>query len=218
MKKLTKMHIPKIYASQNFLRYSFIAANSVVFVLCMVMSALGYSKIPNYPWGDYVFWLYKPLILILLILTVVVVPMGYTGAIKFNKCWQSSYSFFVFALLVFSILAYLAAKDIKNESETIIPKLYMTGLYYSQIYELAAKYDAVVSPESPYVYMNYLVWQDDYEYNIKGLHSYITEELGNFPEKAKKYTLATLIIYIIFFVYNLFISVFVAEPDSVDGE
>lgn len=212
------MNIPKIYASQSFLRYSFITANTVVLVLCLVFSVLGYTKIPDYTWCDFVFWLYKPFILIEVTMTVIVIPMGYTGAIKFNKCWQSSYSFFVFLMFIFSVLAYLTAKDIKNESETIIPKLYLTGQYYDSIYKLAEEYECLVPEDSPYYSTNFLVWEYDEEFDIVGMSEHIKKEMGDFPDKAIKYTLVTMIIYVIFFAYNLFISLFIAEPDSSDDE
>jgi hypothetical protein len=120
----------QLVLSQEAIRLALLPVNLIVLVISVTIVAYLNSHVPNYMFSDFVFWLLKPAIKIQIMLTAIILVVGFVGNIRYNKCWQGSYAFFVFLLTAIYATSYYFSVDLLHSAETIIPKLDKAGAYF----------------------------------------------------------------------------------------
>lgn len=141
---------------------------------------------------EYGVWLHRPLMMVEIILPVCTLTLGFVGITRYVKCWEQSYTFFVFILLLFSVLSYTSTGSIMDSLE--------------EIYFPIFAYDL-----SPYLYnvqtgFNCIAWDNCKEQ--------IVSEIGDYPKFCKKYLMCSIILLSVYFAFNLFLSLFVSLDNN----
>ena len=189
----------KIFLDQKTLRLLFLPANTIIMVIIWITTCIPFNKIPTDPYADFVFYLFKPMLLIEIVLSTCVLVIGYTGATRYNQCWQASYTFFLFLLCIIGIFTIVFCDGLHNSLETVIPNLLSEGQYTSEISEVFSS-------------LSCSQW-DDTE-TIVGCHTKLVNALGNYPEWARPYMIAALVFLIIYTLINLFVTIFVSLQEE----
>ncbi|OHT16558.1 hypothetical protein TRFO_13155 [Tritrichomonas foetus] len=193
----------QLYLSQKLIRVILVTANVLVLAAMLATTIIPFQKIPDASFTPFVFWLFKPSILIELVLSTTVLLMGFTGATKYNKCWQGSYSFFILLLVILSVLAFLACNDIYNSLDTVIPKINDAHQYQYYIRTMAIEINCY----------NYTIADIEWD-GEDGCKNIIFNKINKIPESCKPYTIASLVILSCYLILNVIFFIFVEDPDD----
>ena len=234
-----------LFLSQNALRVALLPINVIIIIICITISAYLQNFIPNYEFASFVFWLLKPCLHIQLMMTCIILIVGLAGNIRYSKCWQGSYTFFVFILTVLNGVTYYFSTDLLHSADTIIPKLDSVGAYLyerlSAFYEIQqlrwgptscicssnetldqCHKDPEINTQFFYVYQCHCKdLRPDYpiyRYEDIGAQAFIHSVIDNLPPVFEKWTLISTIITGIYTIYLLFFSVFVEETSQYQAE
>ena len=189
----------KIFLDQKTIRLIFIPLNFIFLIIILITTCIPFQKIPTELYSTFVFWLFKPILLVEIVLTTCVLVMGFTGATKFNRCWQSSFTFFIFLLCIIGICTLSFCDDIRYSADTVIVNLQKEGQYTDIISQIFSDLDCQE-------------WEDTNE--AVGCHKKLLNAIGNYPDWARPYIISALTFLIIYFLINLFISLFVVLKEE----
>ena len=189
----------KLYLDQKTIRLFFIPANFIFLIVILITTCIPFQKIPNENYSIFVFWLFKPMLLVEIVLTTCVLVMGFTGATKYNRCWQSSFTFFIFLLCIIGIFTLTFCDDIKHSADTVMVNLINENQYASMIMEIFSD-------------LGCSSWEDSE--SAVGCHTKLLNAIGNYPEWARPYIIAALTFLIIYFILNLGVSLFVSLKEE----
>ena len=227
-----------ILLSQNTLRIALLPANVIIFIVCVTISAYLGDLVPKYQFTSFVFWLLKPCLHVQLMMTCIILIVGLAGNIRYSKCWQGSYTFFVFILTVINGMTFFFSKDLLHSADTVIPKLDTVQAYqierfnaFSEIKQLRFEPTVCICSSdgncSDYEIEFYYVYgyQDcmkipnelyphQYEtfvYRDIGARAFIHHEIDNLPPVFKRWSLIATISTALYTAYLLLFAVFVEE-------
>lgn len=136
----------QLILKQNTIRFILGPINLILAIACITITAVLEKKLNidgGNSWGDYIFWLLKPSLQVQLMMTCIILLVGLSGNIRYNKCWQGSYAFFTAILAIVYIFTYKFAVGINysldNTFKTLIEeKAYVGSIYgiYSNLHTL----------------------------------------------------------------------------------
>jgi hypothetical protein len=234
----------KIVLSQNAIRLILFPLNIIVLVVCITITSYLQSIIPKYKFSDFVFWLLMPAIKIQVMLTAIILVVGLAGNIRYNKCWQGSYSFFLLVLTAIYAVCYVFSQDILYHAENIIPELDKAGAYVYERYDafnemnvlLWEPTECVCNGSDPGssclqnpVYAGHFYWVyhvpcyrlkdiPDYIYSDIGAKEFIYKNVKHLPVIFEKWELIATIILTVYTVFQFFFFFFVAEASQFRAE
>lgn len=230
--------------SQNTIRLLLFPINLIVFVVCITISAYLQSIIPKYLFSDFVFWLLSPAIKIEIMMTSIILIVGFAGNISYNKCWQGSYAFFTLVLTGIFGTSYYFSTDLMHSAETVFPKIESAGAYLFErldaLYEMKCLQwgpsqcecngnGSLNACQQDSLYGNLFYWvyqapcQDlrdnpNYLYSDIGAKEFIMKQIKNLPEVFEKWELIGTIVIGAYTVYLFFFFLFVAETTQYQAE
>jgi len=186
-----------ISLTQTTLRIILVPLNFLALIGVVLTTSIPFSKIPNDKYTPFVFWLFKPTLLIEIVLSITVLVMGFTGATKYNKCWQGSYSFFLFLLCIIAYFCDVFCKGIDHSLETVIPTILAQNQYLDDIRGIQEQ-------------RNCSHWNNSLSNETNCLVK-IRESIGNYPVWSQKYVFVSFIILVAYTIINIFFFMFVSE-------
>lgn len=133
----------QLILKQSVIRYILIPINIVMIVACITLTALLNKAVPSDGWSDFVFWLLKPSLQVQLMMTCIILIVGISGNIRYNKCWQGSYAFFTGILAVVYIFSLAFSTKLDYSAETTVPRLQKEDAYSDEIYRLLQEMEVV---------------------------------------------------------------------------
>ena len=191
----------QIVLKQSTLRYILVPLNFLTLIGVLITTVYPFLKIPTGKFVPFVFWLFKPTLLIEIVLSTTVLIMGFTGATKYNKCWQGSFSFFLFLLVIISYFALEFCKGIDYSLRTVIPTIKSQGQYLDDI-------------EAIYKEINCTEWNS----TINGCETLIREKISEYSPTYQKFVFFSLIFLSFYTLINIFFFIFVSEFEDSQQE
>lgn len=182
---------------QNTIRYIFLPATLVTLISIIITTSIPLKNLPKKV--ILVNWLFEPTLIVEIILSICVLVIGFTGATKFNRCWQVSYSFFVGLVVIVAILSVSAVKTITSSVDNIYGRFWYADYIVYQVEAVKMEFDCTNFSEGE---------------NGTNCRPHIINSIGSFPDSAKRYVTASLIIISLYFILNVFLSVFVSLKED----
>ena len=199
---------------QKTLRWILIPTNAAFLLIVLICTTVPYSFIPNKSYTPFVFWLFKPALLIEIILSTTVLVMGFTGATKYNKCWQGSYSFFLLLLVVIACCVLATANDIMNSQKNVIKDLGSVGTYESYLLQIKDDFNCPLTDNC--TGSAYLCWENTVDPSL-GCYEIIKKDMHDVPDKVKPWIIAS-IVFLSIAVINILLFLFVSDADDSAAE
>ena len=194
------------------IRLIVLPVNIAILLAMLIITLVPLVKMPSMLFSSFVFWTLKPLIVVVLVLSISLLMMGALEGAKYDKCWQLCYSLFLMMLIVVVGLWKASNASISWSIENVIPTLWAERKYKNHLIEMARELDCFNETEGQ------LVWRDD-ETGREGCLTRITNTVGDFPNLSEQCCIAALVVLTVYLVMNLvmFFTVSDAEDDMRDS-
>lgn len=180
-------------------------ANALVLVLMLIVTGLPLGKMPEESFSRFVFWTLKPMIVILLIFSVAILSVGFLGGVKYDPCWQCSYSIFLFFSLIVASLWMASNNALEWSISSVIPKLYSQGEYVDVINDMAKELNCFDEEKGR------MMWDDE---GVENCYTKIRERVGDFDVLSRQCCITAIIVLTLYCAMNF--AIFFVVTDAED--
>ena len=215
-----------IILSQKTIWLISIPTNLIALITGIVLGFIIKNKIPLLTYSDFVFWLLKPASSITLTLSSIILFVGFAGNIRYTKCWQGSFSFFVFLLSLIFYFSYLFSNNLIDSANKVIPQILSTGAFYQEILKSFQElncytwdnYSGDCEDLTEYSYLDYNCTGVINPLNLTGCHEIILEKLSNLPNEISKLCKIGFIFMLSYSIFLFLIFLFIEEESQWSEE
>jgi len=202
-----------------------IPINAIVLLAGGILSFIISQKIPSDTYAEFVFWVMKPCSHITFTLTGIILVVGFAGNIRYTKCWQGSYSFFVFLLTLFYYLNHYFAANLPAAASNVIPQVYQSGAFLQEIEQIysdlnCSTWDLFNGTCTDLQYYKIVDCEghEDERYIIEGCYTKIISKMGTVSTQISSLSKIGILIMLIYTLFLLFVFIFVEEESQVELE
>ena len=179
--------------------------NAVVLVLMLIVTGVPLAKMPSESFSQFVFWTLKPMIVVLLIFSVTTLSVGFLGGVKYDPCWQCSYSIFIFFSIIIASLWMASNNALEWSIRKVIPTLYWQGEYVVDINQMSIAMGCFNESNGT------MIWDDP---SVENCYTKIRERVGDFDVLSRNCCIAALVILTLYCAMNLAVFFVVADAED----